>query len=147
MRTFWAFIILLLILTAACGVNNPSRKPRPETGKIEAPVQINSELAEKVKEMAKTVQGVEDCTAVVIDNNISAAVKVKGFNRLRLKSIKGKVYQKVKESSKDYEVHVTSDKKIFSQIQQLEKEIREQKVQSPANIKKKIEKINKSMQG
>ncbi|MFZ5652470.1 MAG: YhcN/YlaJ family sporulation lipoprotein [Bacillota bacterium] len=128
-------------------MNSPDRKPRPQSDQIQAQAKIDPELSEKVKEAAKTVKGVEDSTAVVIGNNISMAVKVKGFDRLRLKSIRQDVRRKVKELAKDYKVNVTADKKIFSQIQQIEKKIREQKVQSPESIKPQMEKINKSMHG
>ncbi|MFZ5631555.1 MAG: YhcN/YlaJ family sporulation lipoprotein [Bacillota bacterium] len=110
-------------------------------------VQINPGLADKVKETAKTVKGVEDSTAVVINGEISAAVKVKGFNRLRLKSIREEVHQKITELYKDYEVHVTSDKKLFTLLQQIEKQIKDQKVKSAADIEQRVKKINKDMQG
>lgn len=147
MRIFWAVILLLSLISAGCNMNSPDRKPRPQSDQIQAQAKIDPELSEKVKEAAKTVKGVEDSTAVVIGNNISMAVKVKGFDRLRLKSIRQDVRRKVKELAKDYKVNVTADKKIFSQIQQIEKKIREQKVQSPESIKPQMEKINKSMHG
>lgn len=147
MRFLGAVILLLSLMFAGCGMNSPDQKPGTQADQIQAQAKIDPELSEKVKESAKTVKGVEDSTAVVIGNSISLAVKVTGFDRLRLKSIKQDVYRKVKELAKDYRVNITADKKIFSQIWQIEKKIREQKVQSPESIKPQMEKINKSMHG
>lgn len=143
-----AVVLSLLILTSGCGTQkSPSQKPHHEAGRSETQVRINPELAERIKETAKTVKGVEDSTAVVINDEISTAVKVKGFNRLRLKSIREEVHRKIKETNKDYKVYVTSDKKLFAQLQQIEKQIKDQKVQSKADLQKRVKKIIKDMQG
>lgn len=148
MRTMLAVVILsLLIVSVGCGAQqSPSQKPQPRTSQAEAQVRINPEMAEKVKETAKAVKGVEDSTAVVIDDEISAAVKVKGFHRLRLKSIREEVHQRIKEQYQDYKIHVTSDKKLFTLLQQTEKQIKDQKVKTAADIQQKVKKINKDMQ-
>lgn len=149
MRAFLAAVIIsLLVLTAGCGAGSfPSKKPQPGAGLTDSEVRIDQELAEKVKETAKTVRGVEDCAAVVINGEISAAVKVKGFNRLRLKSIREEAYQKITESNKGYKVHVTSDKKLFAQLRQMERQIKEGKVQSKSGLHKRVQKIIEDMQG
>lgn len=142
-----AVSLILLLLMPGCGAqNSPSQKPQPDANQSET-ARVNPDLAEKVKQTAKTVKGVEDSTAVVINNEISTAVKVKGFDRLRLKSIKEEVHSKVKELNKGYQVHVTSDKKLFTQLEQIEKKIKEHQGQPPADIQKKLKKIKKDMQG
>lgn len=145
MRSFLTVVLLsLLILSAGCGAgNSPSRKPQPQAGQSEAQVRIDPALAEK----AKTIVGVEDSTALVLDDQIFIAVKVKGFNRFRLKSIKEEVHNQIKEANQGYKVNVTSDKKLFSQLQQIEGQVKENKFESKADIIKRIEKINKNMQG
>ena len=145
MRSLLSIVLLLLLfLSAGCGAqNSPSRKPLPQAGQSEAQVQTDPALAEK----AKTIEGVEDSTALVLDNQIFIGIKVKGFNRFHLKSIKEKTHKKIKEANQGYEVNVTSDKKLFSQLQQIEKQVKENRVESRADIIERIEKINKDMQG
>jgi len=124
----------------------PQKKPQAQAGgdRKEKQVQTDPALAAEVKETAKFVQGVKDCTAVVVNQNISAAIKVTGFDRFKLKSIKEKVHNKIKTLGQNYEVHVTSDKKLFKELQQIEKQIKEQ--QKVQDLQQKVEKINKDMQ-
>ena len=125
----------------------PAKNQRQQESQGEKQISVDPVLSEKVKQAAKTVNGVEDSTAVVIDNEISAAVKVSGFNRLRLKSIRQEVHKKIKETGSDYKVNVTTDKKLFAGLQQIEKQISAGQAQSMTAIQKKVDKINKDMRG
>lgn len=143
-------ILLLLLLTAGCSLQNlPAQKPQPQQQSQQGlkQVQVDPGLAQKADQTAKTVEGVEDSVTVVVNKNISTAIKVSGFDRLRLKSIKEEVHKKLNEANKDYEVHVTSDKKLFMQLQQIEKQITGPRKQPLTDIQKKVEKINKAMKG
>lgn len=139
---------LILSVAAGCGTLNSSLKktqPEQQLSQDEKQIQINTELAEKAKKTAETVKGVKESTAVVINNEISIAIKVSGFDRLRLKPIKVDVDDKIKEFNKDYNVYVTSDKKLFKQLQQIENQIREEQDKPLIDIQKKVNKINKDM--
>lgn len=143
-------IIIILLLAAGCSLqNSPARKPRPQPqAKQDArQVHVDPGLAQKANETARTVEGVEDSTTVVINKEISTAIKVGGFERLRLKPIKEEVYKHLKEANKDYQVHVTSDKKLFTQLQQIEKQISDPRGEPLADIQQKVEKINNNMKG
>lgn len=143
-----AVVLSLLLLSAGCAAqDSPSRKPQPEAAQGPTEVRISPELAEKVRETAKRVKGVEDSTAVAMNDEISVGIKVKGFDRFRLKPIREEVHQKIKELNKGYTINVTSDKKLFVQLQQIERQIKDQKAQSPAELQKRLKKINKDMQG
>jgi len=141
---------LILLITAGCGTQNHSfKKPQPGQQLIqdEKQIQINTDLAEKAKKTAETVKGVKESTAVVINNEISIAIKVSGFDRLRLKPIKAEVHDKIKEFNKDYNVYITSDKKLFKQLRQIENQIRGEQDKPLIDLQKKVNKINKDMQG
>lgn len=139
-------IIVLILLTVGCQMQ-PQKKPQSEGKQTQKLVEINPELAEKAKQAAMSVKGVEEATAVVIDKNISTAIKVSGFNRLKLQSIKEEVHKKIGSMNEEYGVYVTADKKLFTQLQQIEKQINEQKVKSGSELKQKVNKINKDMKG
>ncbi|MEW6695903.1 MAG: YhcN/YlaJ family sporulation lipoprotein [Bacillota bacterium] len=138
------FVVVLILLTVGCQTQ-PQKKPQSEAKQPQKQVEINPDLAEKAKHAAMSVEAVEDATAVVVDKNISTGIKVSGFNRLKLQSIKEEVHKKVGLIDEEYGVYVTSDKKLFVQLQQIEKQIKEQKVKSGQEIKQKVEKINKDM--
>jgi len=142
-----AVILALSVMTAGCAMQAPAKNPQQQESQGEKQINVDPGLAEKVKQAAKTVKGVEDSTAVVINNEISAAVKVSGFDRLRLKSIRQEVHKKIKETGGDYKVNVTTDKKLFAGLQQIEKQISAGQVQSMTEIQKKVDKINKDMRG
>lgn len=138
-------LALFLLLTTSCTVfPKPQQKPQTPPTKIQ--VQISPELAQQVKNIIKAVNEVDESTVVVINKEISAAVKVSGFKRLRLKSIKQEVHSKIKETNKDYTVRVTTDKKLFKQLQSMEKQINKGQEISLPELKRKFDKINKDMQ-
>lgn len=139
-------IIVLILLTVGCQMQ-PQKKTQSEGKQTQKLVEINPELAEKSKQAAMSVKGVEEATAVVIDKNISTAIKVSGFKRLKLQSIKEEVHKKISSMNEEYGVYVTADKKLFAQLQQIEKQINEQKVKSGSELKEKVDKINKDMKG
>ncbi|GAB7386567.1 hypothetical protein BSNK01_04020 [Bacillaceae bacterium] len=105
--------------------------------------------AERAKATALTVQGVDDAKAVVMDQQVSLAVKVTNFQRLRLKQIRREVHGKLSKQFPDYELHVTSDNKLFQELEKIEKKIASRHKDPAAlqKLKKKLEKVNKDMKG
>ncbi|OPX91290.1 MAG: Stage V sporulation protein AD [Pelotomaculum sp. PtaB.Bin013] len=83
----------------------------------------------------------------MLEEACETAIKVSGFDRLRLKPIKEEVHNKIKESNRDYNVHVTSDKKLFMQLQQIENQVNGPQEKPLTDIQKKVMKINKDIQG
>lgn len=149
MKKIAVFLLLALLISATgCTMQAPAQKTgQQQEGQSKKQVTADPVLAEKVKQVAKSVKGVEDCTAVVINDEISVAVKVSGFDRLRLKSIRKEVHSKVRETGEGFKVNVTTDKKLFAGLREIEKQISSGRVQSMAEVQKRVEKINKDMRG
>ena len=59
----------------------------------------------------------------MIDRDIAVAVKVERFDRMRLKTIRQDIHDRIKELDQAYNVHVTTDKKLFKQLQVMEQEL------------------------
>lgn len=142
-------VLLFFSLLAGCGAGKPARKPQEgdQGGQARQEVRVDQDLAGRVKSAAKTVRGVQDSTAVVVNREISTAVKVSGLDRFRLKSIREEVHQKLSEMNGGYEVHVTTDKKIFSELQKIERQIERGPAGPADGIKKKFDRLNNDMQG
>lgn len=147
MKKVFTFILLgMMIISLGCQMQT-NKKPAQEPAKKEKPVQIEPELAERAKEAALTVKGVESSTAVVIDKSISTGIKVSGFDRLRLDAIKKEVHNKITAINDEYQVHVTSDKKLFKELQDIEKQITKKNLRTTTELHKKVEGINEAMKG
>jgi predicted small lipoprotein YifL len=140
-------LLLLFLLLAGCGAGRPVKKPQEQASPARQQVRVDQELAARVKDAAKTVRGVRESTAVVINKEISAAVKVGGLDRFRLKSIREEVHKKLSDLNSGYEVHVTSDKKLFNELQKIERQMGGAKTGPPDSLQKKFDKINRDMQG
>lgn len=147
MRFLAGLAVLMMLFGVGCTMqNSPDKKPQAQQQQSSSEkVIIDTELAGKAGETAKTVDAVEDSVAVVMDREISVAAKVTGFDRLRLKSIRKEVYGEIKKIAPGHKIHVTTDKKLFSELQKVDRQI--QQGENPAELKAKFEKINKDMRG
>lgn len=116
---------LIICVMGGCGtVNSPQRKPLQQTGQVEGLVHINTKLTEQVEDVGIRVQGVEGSTALVVNNQIAVAVKVTGFDRLHLQAIRQELHSQIKKIAPGYDIHVTTDKKLFAQLQLLKEQIK-----------------------
>ncbi|HPU35483.1 MAG TPA: YhcN/YlaJ family sporulation lipoprotein [Bacillota bacterium] len=121
---FLLLLAVFLIFVMATGCGTPQKKRQVQLdARDESQIQVNTELAERAREASGTVKGVKESTAVVIDRDIAIAVKVVRFDRLRLKKIRQEVHDRVKELDQSYNVYVTTDKKLFKQLQEMEQEL------------------------
>ncbi|MGE5403550.1 MAG: YhcN/YlaJ family sporulation lipoprotein [Candidatus Saccharibacteria bacterium] len=139
-------ITILVMLMIVSGCSQPPAKKPQDSSQHKTEVRIDREYANQVKEAAKSVKGVQDAASVVVDKDISLAIKVSGLPRLRLKSIKAQVAAKITSLDKTYTPHITSDKKLFSELQKIEKRINTG-IEDSVKVKQDIEKINKAMNG
>jgi len=57
---------------------------------------------------------------VNIDKELSVAIKVENFNRFRLKSIEKSVKSDLEKTYPDHKVFVSSDKKMFWELEKIE---------------------------
>ena len=145
MKKIKLLIALVSIIMAAngCGHSSPPIKPRP--AHMPQPCQQitmisggprRSNLIREAGEVWKI--------AAVGESDIAAAIKVSGFNRLRLESIRNQARERIKQAHPGFHVYLTSDKKLFAQLQQLEQDIRESNL-SPPEARAKANKVISDM--
>jgi len=116
-------ILTLCLIVTGCGSAHPPVKPKPEHWPQSGQqIKLDLQRAQEVKAAVMEVKGVEDTTATVIDQDIAAAIKVSGFNRLRIKSIRDQASRRIKIGNPGFKIHLTSDKKLFQQLRDLERE-------------------------
>lgn len=108
--------------------------------------QINKEVLEQARLAARQVDGVREVAAVAIDQDLSVAVNVAQMKRLQLKAIRKEIFHKLKKAHPEMTVHVTTDRKIFWEMEKLEKEAYAQKPKV-SDMQKKLHKLNEDMKG
>jgi ribosomal protein L22 len=134
------FIFLLLV---GCG----GQKAKLAQIQTTAPKTFHADLSNFLGASAKKVAGVDDAVAVVMDKEASVALKVTGFERFRLKPIKKEVSTRLKGYvSKDFKLRVTTDKKIYKELQRLKQDA-EKKNKPPIELTKQFKKIQKDLRG
>lgn len=136
----YVVVMVLMLLTAGCALQAPMQKQMSQKGQ-DLSVRVDMALAERAREAALSVPGVKESTAVSLNQEVTVGVKVTGFDRLRLKAIKNEVHNKIKAMADDHNVHVTSDKKHYVQLKQMEEQLNQPAGQDYPGIFKRMEKI------
>lgn len=97
----------------------------------------------RAKEIAYSVDGVTDVAAVCMGKQLSLAADVRQMKRFQLKSIRKEIFHKLKQEFPDYEIHVTTDRKLLRDLKKMEQ------VPYPYGEKelKRLYKINEDMKG
>ncbi len=138
-------LIIGFVLLGLIGCDTPQSQSQQPTGE---PLPADLELAATVQEVLQADKRIDESTTVILNQSVSVGVKVSGFDRFRLKQIRQEVHTRTKELiPPDHHVYVTSDKRLFAELQKIEKRIKDAGgIGSPA-IQEEIKKINKDMQG
>lgn len=151
-RTLWLIFTVIFLIsgcgTATKGQQNPPGPPVQQT-KSQGP-SISLGTAREAKATAQQDKRVDAATAVAIEKDLSVALKVSNFNRLYLKDIRQNVHQSLRDQFPAYTVYVTTDSKLFSELEKLQKEMRKNRPSQPSQVKtyeKKLQKINDDMKG
>jgi hypothetical protein len=152
-RRIVIFFFLSVLLTAGCTLGETGKR-EDLSGKIamkDLPTNqssLESTEAAKALWIAEDVRGVDEAVVVMIDEELSVAVKASNFQRLRLHKIRQEVHRRVSRSFPTYQVRVTSDNKLFSELEKILEEMKPPlSVKERQPLKKKLEKINKDMGG
>jgi hypothetical protein len=113
----------------------------PETSRAK-PVPVKAEdIHVLVKDQVKEMDGIKQVVAVSSEDDIFVAVQVSRFKRLQLKALKAEMNKSLKMSWPDYQVHLSTDWKIFNELKKLE----ENGHLSLTEMEKQFQKIEKLM--
>ncbi|CAN7648944.1 YhcN/YlaJ family sporulation lipoprotein [Bacillus sp. SD075] len=96
---------------------------------------ISQSVANRAKVKVMTEEETWDVKAVNTDKELLVAIKVDQFDRFRLKKIEKKVKSDLEKSFPDHKVLVSTDQKMYLELEQLE-----QKLQKDNTNMKKLEK-------
>ncbi|RBP86288.1 sporulation lipoprotein YhcN/YlaJ [Cytobacillus firmus] len=112
--------------------------------KVHTKKPIDQSIANEVKEKVIKREEISSAKAVNTDKELLLAVKVDNFDRFRLKEIEKKVKSDLKEEYTDYKILVSTDSKMYMELEQLEHKLQEDKIKMKA-LKKEFDTIKSLM--
>lgn len=126
------------------GCENPSLPQQPGPEKM---IQGDVNLAEKIKGQIESLSAIDESTVVVLKEDVSIGVKVTGFHRLQLNTIRREVQGIVKDIVPDHRIHVTTDKRLFRDLQTIERHLHANKGKVSSKTLEELKMIHQKMQG
>lgn len=105
---------------------------------------INQSVANQAKEKVIKKKEISDVKAVNTDKELFVAIKVENFDRFRLKKIEKKVKSDVEKMFPDHKVFVSTDSKMYLELEQLEQKLQKDNL-NMKNLKKDFNKIKNLM--
>ena len=151
LRFLCSLLCLILICTGSGCAQQQQTKPQAQST-VQDPECIPTptrffHLEQQAENLAEQINGINQAVAVHIDNELNVALKVTNFDRLRLKSLRKEVQQKLKTYFTNDHIHVTTDTKLFDELEKLNKKAWLNENQKACKQMKKLKNIEKQMRG
>lgn len=135
-------IIFIMISLVGCQMNEQNNMK---------PLQINDAIVEqtkanRAKEIVQSMEEVTEVRGVSYDNSIYIASHVKPFDRFFLNEIRKKAHDAIKKRYPEATVHVSTDEKLFIEIEKLEQQLKKQSI-SKEKLSKRLKELDEMMKG
>lgn len=147
-------LCLIVLLLGGCGTASNEQQPNTQSPSVKqiksTSTTVSPETARLARLTAEQDRRVDAATAVAIKDQLSVAVKVSNFNRLRLQDIRRTIHENLSEQFPSHTIHVTTDRKLFNDLQKLHREVRKSapvKSSEANKFEKKLKTINENMKG
>ncbi|QNG59932.1 YhcN/YlaJ family sporulation lipoprotein [Bacillus sp. PAMC26568] len=144
---------ICLIIVAAIGIGSGCNGNQNQLGSdnndmnieyVHTSKPIDQSVANQSKEKVIKEEEISGVKAVNTDKELLLAVKVDQFDRFRLKDIKKKVKADLEKVYPEYEIFVSTDQKIYLELEQLEQKLQKDHTQKKS-LKKSFDKIKSLM--
>ncbi|MEC1559698.1 YhcN/YlaJ family sporulation lipoprotein [Bacillus haynesii] len=146
---FLITVFLLFITTITNGCQNATENNNQNKQMAVRHVNVQNEkadqtVANKAKDKLLKREEVTEVRGANSDQDLVLAVQVEQFDRFRLKDIEKQSKEMLKKDFTGYSIEVSTDQKIFWELDKLEKQLENKKI-SVKKLKKKLTKIKKLM--
>ncbi|NUH86365.1 YhcN/YlaJ family sporulation lipoprotein [Bacillus firmus] len=140
------FILILIGMGSGCNgnENQVGEKNHSSISQIHTSKPIEQSVSNHAKEKIITKEEISDVKAVNTDKELLVAVKVENFNRFRLKNIEKSVKSDLEGMYPDYKVFVSSDKKMFWELEKIEQKLQQHDT-NKKNLKRDLNKLKSLM--
>ncbi|MFC0559791.1 YhcN/YlaJ family sporulation lipoprotein [Halalkalibacter alkalisediminis] len=136
--------LLVLCILCSCQMAEPQQDIKPL--QLSTNAVLDQEQADEAKKIILSMEEVTEVKGVSDENNIYLAPKVKHFDRFRLKEIRKYGHDAVKKRYPDATVHVSTDQKIYMELEKLEQELKERTI-SEKRLKQRLKELDEMTRG
>ncbi|TSB46855.1 hypothetical protein [Alkalicoccobacillus porphyridii] len=142
MKHRYLAVLLIVVFITGCGEADNTKALSTEVGE---PVQRQAEVDE-AKQILLSMEEIKDVKGVQYTHLLFLAPDVKQFDRLKLEHVRQEAFQKVKKEYPNAKVHVSTDKKIYMELDKLERKLYDHDI-SEEELKNKLMKLEEDMKG
>ncbi len=137
-------LIIFLLLLTVIGLGSGCNRNQNQSGEdhedlnisqVHTSNPINQSVANQAKKKVIKEEDISNVKAVNTDKELLIAIKVENFERFRLKKIEKNVKSDLEKDYPDHKVLVSTDSKMYLELDQLE-----QKIQKGNTKRKELEK-------
>lgn len=143
-QSYQLLLIIIILMITGCNVGGQGEDVRPLFNGVNKV--IDQTTADVAKQLILSMEEVTEVKGVNVEDEIYIVAKVKQFDRFFLNRIRREAHDKVKKRFPDAGVHVSTDKKVFLELNELERKINNKKIAKKA-IDKEVKRIEKFMKG
>ncbi|MCT2534350.1 hypothetical protein NC661_09850 [Aquibacillus koreensis] len=147
-KLFFIMLGLIIILTACQSNENDTRITRKDNDenitKISNNSPISQAIANTAKEMLQAKEEIIGVRGVNTDKDLLLAIKVTQMEQFNEQDLENEMKKSLEKEYPNVKIDVSSDQKIFIELDELEKKIQENNV-SKDKLKKDFKKIQKLM--
>jgi preprotein translocase subunit SecF len=130
------YTLLIVLIVSGCNMaNTNNEKEDLNISKVTSKETINQSTSNQVKELLKKEKEVSDVKAVNLEKELLIDVEIKQMDRFQLEEIEKRLKKITEEKYPNHKVTLSTDKKIFLELDELEKQVIEKNMS-----KKKLEK-------
>ncbi|OIJ10760.1 hypothetical protein BKP37_17320 [Anaerobacillus alkalilacustris] len=145
MRKKFIYILIILTITiTGCNIVGQGVQVKPLY--IGTNHSIDQTRADVAKQIVISMEEVIEVKGVGVDEDIYIATKVKHFDRFFLDQIRKNAHNKVKKRFPNANVHISTDKKVFLELEKLEGKMYQNTI-NKEDIEKEIKRIERFMKG
>lgn len=137
---------LVILLLSGCGGGMTGQQQEISPLQLGDRAIEDQRKADNAKKIVLSMDEVLEVKGVNLDNKIYLAPRVTHFSRLWLEDIRKTAFDHVKKRYPDATVHVSTDKKIYMELEKLEKQLKERTI-SKKTLDKRLKKLEEDMKG
>ncbi|HZH62941.1 MAG TPA: YhcN/YlaJ family sporulation lipoprotein [Metabacillus sp.] len=135
-------IIIIMMIASGCNtVNNSNKNNKTNITNVSYQQKKDVNTSADVEKLLMDEKEVHNAIAVSTDKKILIAVVINQMERFRIEEIEKRLKKMIEDEYPKHDVDLSTDKKIFLELEKLKRKINEQEDMSEKKIKKELKRI------